>query len=124
MPGKNPGQNIVKVTGSQPANISAMFDRMYRVESIRFKYGKGVKKRFKRRHLNAGHYTQILLDHVSRIGCGYSECIMAERREQFFVCNYDNMQFKSEMKKPYKKGKWCSGCKNCVMGKLCGNLIV
>ena len=123
--GKNPGQNIVRTVGAQQANITKMFQAMYKAESMRFEYGKGVREEFKKKGKNAGHYTQAVLDHVQKLGCGWAECVYVNRREQFFVCNYDNMQFAHEMKTPYERGDWCSGCKDkCVKGKLCGELAL
>lgn len=118
--GKMPGQNIVRTVGAQKGNITKMFTMMFKAESMRFEYGVGTKAKYKKYHQNAGHYSQVILDHVTKLGCGYAECIYVDRREQFFVCNYDNMQFKHEMKSPYKSGDWCSGCpNNCVKNKLC-----
>lgn len=121
--GKNSGQNIVRLTGSSKGGkdtIVDMFESMYQAESPRFEYGKGIKAKYKKYHKTAGHYTQLILDHVSRMGCGVAECIFADRKETLYVCNYDNMQFSHEMKKPYDLGPWCSGCKSkCVKGKLC-----
>lgn len=64
---------------------------MFKAESMRFEYGVGTRDKFKKYHQNAGHYSQVILDHVTKLGCGYAECIYVDRREQFFVCNYDNM---------------------------------
>lgn len=119
--GKNSGQNIVRLTGHRTYNISQMFFKMYRTESMFWEYGVGIKPRFKRYRKKAGHYTQALLDHVSRIGCGMSECVFRHQMQKFYVCNYDNMQFGHEMEKPYEEGEWCSGCMKgkCVNKKLC-----
>lgn len=89
--GKNPGQNIVKVSGSKDANITEMFEKMYKAESPRWEYGVGIIPKFKKYHQGAGHYTQMLLEHVSKMGCGQAICVYAERKEKIFVCNYDNM---------------------------------
>lgn len=121
--GKNSGQNIVKMTGNVRGgggNITFMFNKMYTAESPRFQYGLGVKPKYKKYRKTCGHYSQLMLDHVSRIGCGMAVCIFADRKESFYVCNYENMQYAWEMKKPYDLGPWCSGCKGkCVQGKLC-----
>lgn len=119
--GKKSGQNIVKISGPRKRNISISFNAMFRAESRRWEYGTGVLKEFEMYGQHATHLTQIYLDHLTKVGCGFAECIMAERKEQFFVCNYDDMQYDFELKKPYDAGESCSVCPNhCTEnGKLC-----
>lgn len=118
--GKNTGQNIVKFKGSKDYNITYAFESMYEAEKIRWVYGEGLLEKFRQYGQHSGHYTQILLEHLSKMGCGYAECVYADIREMIYVCNYDNLQFSHEMAKPYAEGEWCSGCKDsCVDGKLC-----
>lgn len=118
--GKYSGQNIVMSVGQTKDNLTAQFNKMFTVEKPRWGYGKGILPKYVRYRKTAGHYTQLLLDHVSKIGCGQATCVYADRKETLFVCNYNSMQYEQEMIKPYKQGDWCSDCKDkCVNGKLC-----
>lgn len=118
--GKYSGQNIVMSIGETNDNLTQQFDKMYTVEKPRWGYGVGILPKYVRYRKTAGHYTQLLLDHVDKIGCGQATCVYADRKETLFVCNYNAMQYEHEMLQPYKQGEWCSDCKDkCVNGKLC-----
>lgn len=81
----------MKISGTRNQNISVAFNAMFKAEARRWEYGTGVTKEFAMYGQHATHLTQIYLDHLTKVGCGYSECVMAERKEQFYVCNYDDM---------------------------------
>ncbi len=85
------GQNIVMSVGETNDNLTGQFEKMYVVEKPRWAYGEGVLEKYARYKKTAGHYTQLLLDHSSRIGCGQATCVYADRKETLFVCNYNSM---------------------------------
>ena len=64
---------------------------MFQVESIRWDYGTGLKQEYMNYNEYALHYTQILLDRVSNVGCGAADCVYADRVERFYICEYDDM---------------------------------
>ena len=115
--GKYPGQNIIMVTGSADFNWTFDFNEMYAGELKRWKYGVGIRPEFKGK--TAYHYTQIIIEHLTKLGCGYAECLFWDRIEKIFVCNYDSMQKAHEIIEPYKKGKSCESCPNNCENKLC-----
>jgi hypothetical protein len=86
---KYPGQNIVLVSGNQKFNWTKAFNNMFAGEMKRWKYGIGIRPEFTGK--TAFHYTQIMLEHLSRVGCGYAECLFYDRLEKLFVCNYDSL---------------------------------
>ena len=87
--GKFPGQNIVMTTGQTRLNWTYAFDEMYAGEMKRWVYGQGIKKEFTGK--TAYHYTQAIVEHISRVGCGYAECVFFDRVEKLYVCNYDSL---------------------------------
>ncbi|XP_041378582.1 cysteine-rich venom protein-like [Gigantopelta aegis] len=63
-----------------------------------------------------GHYTQIIQNSTSRVGCGYAEC----RNTQYgyyFVCNYATAQ--TNLAEPYTEGPRCGACLDTCKDGLC-----
>jgi len=63
-----------------------------------------------------GHYTQVVRDHATHVGCGFKNC-PGTKYGTYYVCNYAYAQ--SDFKKPYETGSSCSACSGHCQNKLC-----
>jgi len=63
-----------------------------------------------------GHYTQLVRDHATHIGCGFKNC-PGTYYGTYYVCNYAYAQM--DFKTPYKSGSACGDCPGHCKNNLC-----
>jgi hypothetical protein len=120
------GQNIAMATSGASHTWIEQFSDMLNGERHYFCYGNSsttVNGAYS--GLCAGytaepyHYTQVLLESASAVGCAKSTCVYPDRIEQYWVCNYRFMQTASQAVYPYTlstNGQTCQNCPNtCTM---------
>lgn len=118
----NTGQNIIMITGVRLYQWKEALYHLFNGEQRMFKYGVGLTStRTISGIKNAYHYTQIIKDDISRLGCGVSSCLVNRSEKKLFVCNYnklqvqdgDNINNSGVIKMPYTAGT--------VSAELCPN---
>lgn len=98
------GQNIAVGYSSWSETVESWYS-----EKKKFKYGIANSM------MKVGHFTQILYEKTSRVGCGFSQCTNGN----FYVCNYGSGQMNYAFKTPYKTGKPCGDCPDTCANGLC-----
>ncbi|XP_067654464.1 cysteine-rich venom protein Mr30-like [Haliotis asinina] len=92
LPGISIGQNV----GSGWPSFLSLITDGWSAEAAWFRYGVGSIN-----GSDVRHYTQIINEHVSRIGCGQAICTLQGVQIPFYVCNYARGQRSNEVAKPY-----------------------
>jgi len=100
------GQNLAWGYKTWPEAIKGWYD-----EVNNFKMGVGSHNGGM-----VGHYTQLVRDHATHIGCGFKNCA-GKTMPTHFVCNYAYAQ--SDFTNPYKAGTSCGDCKGHCKNNLC-----
>lgn len=92
------GQNMVmtvELTNTLGDLLTIMFDS----EKPRFEYGKGCTTPG-----SCTHYTQLMINNMTRVGCGLTHCLFPDRIERYLTCNYILAQYSHNYMVPYEKG--------------------
>ncbi|KAI3386166.1 hypothetical protein SNEBB_010035 [Seison nebaliae] len=109
----NVGQNVAVQTQNWSHTLKGWWN-----ESTVWRYGKENMD-----FLKVGHYSQLVLDKVYKVGCGFTLCQKATRLLKLFVCNYYPSQSYENVKFPYelstKSNGTCGGCVNTCSNSLC-----
>ncbi|CAF0713214.1 unnamed protein product [Brachionus calyciflorus] len=115
--GRVTGQNLMVTTTWRP--FAEEFNTMFELEKLMWVFGYGIKPEYALFDGSAGHYLMLVTEDVSRIGCGYAECVYYNRVDRHLVCNY-NYPFLAGMEKtPYKNGTACADCPGKCDNGLC-----
>ena len=86
--------------------LAILLDAMFRVEKPNFQYGRTCKGRAD----SCINYAQIMLKDMTRVGCGHTHCLYADRIERFLTCNYIHSLYVDNVKYPYTPSKLFSNC--------------
>merc|ERR1712098_415380 len=93
------GQNWAYNAGFGPGrNWTDRMSAWWDSEFPNWQWGKGS---INRKEVN--HYTQMMSNRTTKVGCGYTECAGGRMTKRFFVCNYQMFQMSN--KYPYTKGE-------------------
>ncbi|XP_076085182.1 cysteine-rich venom protein TEL1-like [Mytilus galloprovincialis] len=116
MPGIYVGQNMCIGSKSWEECVKQFYD-----EKVNFAYGFGTKTL---RWTDIGHFTQLASWHITKVGCGYAECV-GRADKTSMVCNYAYGQYQEDIQRPYTAGAKCGECPDhCDNGLCdCGNTI-
>lgn len=93
------GQNMV-MSSEIRSTPASLFDEMLSAERDRFLYGVGCEP-----DGTCLHYTQAMLSNITRVGCGQTHCVFADRIERYVVCNYIQSQYSDNYQTPYVPSK-------------------
>ncbi|XP_048250737.1 cysteine-rich venom protein-like [Haliotis rufescens] len=95
LPGVIMGQNVANYYGAGYSYLSAT--TLWHGEIVDFEYSTGSKNGGV-----IGHYTQVVLERVTRIGCGRARCVEGDITKEYIVCNYAGGQTSDDTKTPFK----------------------
>ncbi|CAF3279487.1 unnamed protein product [Rotaria socialis] len=115
------GQNMV-MTNEIRSGLADLLDMMFSSEIVNFVYGTGCAP-------DPGtclHYTQGVLNNMTRVGCAHTHCVFPDRIERYLTCNYILSQYTNNYMIPYVPSKVPAvDCPSKAVGNLCdcGNKI-
>ncbi|XP_037699311.1 cysteine-rich secretory protein 2-like [Choloepus didactylus] len=108
------GENLYMSTN--PTSWSTTIQSWYD-ENRNFIHGVGPKNP----KAVTGHYTQVVSDRSSRVGCGFAYC-PNQLLKCYYVCQYCPAgNIVNKMYTPYQKGIPCASCPNHCENGLCTN---
>ncbi|CAG2196331.1 CRISP [Mytilus edulis] len=110
MPGIYVGQNMCIGSKSWEECVKQFYD-----EKVNFAYGFGTKTL---RWTDIGHFTQLASWHITKVGCGYAECV-GRADKTSMVCNYAYGQYQEDIQRPYTAGVKCGECPDHCDNGLC-----
>jgi uncharacterized protein YkwD len=96
------GQNMVMST-EIVTPLATLLRMMYDSEKPEFVYGVGCKSPG-----TCTHYTQLMINNLTSMGCAVSHCLYPDRIERYFVCNYLFSQYSDTYMIPYVQSKLLS----------------
>ncbi|CAF1386082.1 unnamed protein product [Adineta steineri] len=118
------GQNMAySIVPDTYQSMSDLIDDMFSTEKPNFVYNVGCANTG-----NCLHYTQAMISNLTRVGCGFAQCIYQTRVESFLTCNYIQSQYDDKYMRPYEinvgPASSCNPDKVDATGNCdCGNVI-